>query len=121
MPNNPQQPKPSGRISDVLSALTNRDDYQDSYHIVLTESISRIEMLLEETVAAIGSESQDQYGRPIGTGVVGRIMRLEKRVAGRFAFYEGLAKYGAGALAAATVLGAVIWWLVKNKMQDIFG
>jgi hypothetical protein len=68
---------------------------------------------------SIGTESQDEYGVPVGTGIVGRLMRLERDVQRRFATWDGWVKTATGAIAAATVLGGVLWWLLGERLGEL--
>jgi hypothetical protein len=76
--------------------------------------------LLETLTEAIGTERLDEYGKPVGTGIVGRLMRLERDVASRFGKYDGWVKMLTGAAVAISIIGPVLWWLVGDKMADIF-
>jgi len=69
---------------------------------------------------AIGTERLDEYGKPVGTGIVGRLMRLERDVASRFGKYDGWVKMLTGAAVAIGIIGPVLWWLVGDKMADLF-
>jgi len=77
---------------------------------------AEIKVMLETLTEAIGSERHDEYGQPVGTGIVGRLMRLERDVQRRFATWDGWVKTATGAIAAATVLGAVLWWLLGERL-----
>jgi hypothetical protein len=76
--------------------------------------------LLETLTEAIGTERLDEYGKPVGTGIVGRLMRLERDVASRFGKYDGWVKMLTGAAVAIGIIGPVLWWLVGDKMADLF-
>jgi hypothetical protein len=76
--------------------------------------------LLETLTEAIGIERLDEYGKPVGTGIVGRLMRLERDVASRFGKYDGWVKMLTGAAVAIGIIGPVLWWLVGDKMADLF-
>jgi hypothetical protein len=76
--------------------------------------------LLETLTEAIGTERLDEYGKPVGTGIVGRLMRLERDVASRFGRYDGWVKMLTGAAIAIGIIGPVLWWLVGDKMADLF-
>lgn len=80
------------------------------------QASAKIEEMLTDLKAAIGSESQDEYGQPVGTGIVGRLMRLERDVQRRFETWDGWAKTATGAAMAATLLGGVLWWLLGDRL-----
>lgn len=75
--------------------------------------------LLEALTEAIGTERLDEYGKPVGTGIVGRLMRLERDVQRRFATWDGWVKTATGAAMAATVLGGVLWWLLGERLGEL--
>ncbi len=75
--------------------------------------------LLKDLTHAIGTESHDEYGQPVGTGIVGRLMRLERDVQRRFATWDGWVKTATGAAMAATVLGGVLWWLLGERLGEL--
>ncbi len=83
------------------------------------QASAEIKGLLEALTAAIGSEGQDEYGQPVGTGIVGRLMRLERDVQRRFATLDGWTRTAAGVAMAAAVLGGVLWWLVGEKLAEL--
>ena len=83
------------------------------------QSTAEIKGLLETLTLAIGSESQDEYGKPVGTGIVGRLMRLERDVQRRFAVWDGWVKTATGAALAAGVLGGVLWWLLGERLAEL--
>ena len=83
------------------------------------QASAEIKSLLEALTAAIGSEGQDEYGQPVGTGIVGRLMRLERDVQRRFATLDGWTRTAAGVAMAAAVLGGVLWWLVGEKLAEL--
>jgi len=65
----------------------------------------------------IGHEQTLPDGKLIGTGLTGRLIRTEAKVLA----YDRLKERIYGGLAVATALIAVIWWLTKQKLADIFG
>ena len=80
------------------------------------QASAKIEEMLNHLTAAIGSESQDEYGKPVGTGVVGRLMRLERDVAHKFGRFDGWIKMLTGAGVALAVIGPALWWLMGDRL-----
>jgi hypothetical protein len=80
---------------------------------------AEIKAMLETLTRAIGSEAHDEYGQPVGTGIVGRLMRLERDVQKRFATWDGWVKAATGAVMAATLLGGVLWWLLGERLAEL--
>lgn len=105
--------QPEGKTHDEIYALVEESSALSRQAI---QSSAEIKGLLESLTAAIGSESQDEYGQPIGTGIVGRLMRLERDVQRRFATWDGWVKTATGAAMAATLLGGVLWWLLGDRL-----
>ena len=109
--------------TDIYTALGQLRRRHDDYEIAqrdIADGVERLEEKLDKLFAAIGLESRDEYGRPIGTGIVGRLMRLETRVDGRFSAYDGWVKYLRGGLAVLAVSATVLWWVVGEKLGSMF-
>ena len=79
----------------------------------------RVEGKLDRLIKVLGSEDEDERGRRVGTGVVGRLMRVETTVAKRFSLYDGWIKMAAGFSAAVLIAAPVIWWLVSSKVAHV--
>ncbi|MFN8993984.1 MAG: hypothetical protein ACK5X3_10050 [Pseudomonadota bacterium] len=80
------------------------------------QATAKIEEMLTGLTKAIGSESQDKYGQPVGTGIVGRLMRLEHDVAHRFGKFDGWVKMLTGAGVAFAIIGPALWWLTGDRL-----
>ena len=105
--------QPEGRTHDEIYTLVEESGRQSAQAL---QASAEIKALLTSLTSAIGTESQDEYGDPVGTGIVGRLMRLERDVQRRFATWDGWVKTATGAIAAATVLGGVLWWLLSERL-----
>ena len=86
---------------------------------MLTEVIQRDEGKLDKVLKALGEEGEDERGERVGTGIVGRLMRLERNVAKRFGLYDGWVKLVVGFTAAAAILLPAIWWLVSGHLEKV--
>ena len=107
---------PEGKTHDEIYQLIEESSLKADQAV---QASAEIKGLLEALTAAIGSEGQDEYGKPVGTGIVGRLMRLERNVQRRFATLDGWTRTATGVAMAAAVLGAVIWWLVGEKLAEL--
>jgi hypothetical protein len=107
---------PEGKTHDEIYQLIEASSLKADQAV---QSTAEIKGLLETLTAAIGSESQDEYGKPVGTGIVGRLMRLERDVQKRFAVWDGWVKTATGAALAAGILGGVLWWLLGERLAEL--
>jgi len=73
---------------------------------------SEVETFRQEIKAAIGAEGEDEYGKPTGTGLRGRVMRIEReRSSWKLRF--------AGAMAALTLLFSLGMWMLTSPIKDL--
>lgn len=107
---------PESKTHDEIYALVEHSSRQAEQAFQAT---SQIEQMLKDLSTAIGSESQDEYGKPVGTGIVGRLMRLERDVASRFGKYDGWIKMLSGAALSIGIVGPVVWWLIGDRLGMI--
>lgn len=74
----------------------------------------------DELARHVGQADRDEYGKPIGTGIAGDLQRLSHQVGQRFRTYDIWRANAKGILigagAALTVLGGVIWFLIKDRI-----
>ena len=108
--------QPEGKTHDEIYQLIEASSLKADQAV---QASAEIKGLLESLARSIGTESQDEYGAPVGTGIVGRLMRLERDVQRRFATWDGWVKTATGAIAAATVLGGVLWWLLGERLGEL--
>ena len=129
MPDNVQQLNPRRRKPVTLRSheeiydLVKRAEGKaaDAVHRtdMLTEVIQRDEGKLDKVLKALGEEGEDERGERVGTGIVGRLMRLERNVAKRFGLYDGWVKLVVGFTAAVAIFGPVLWWLTSDKLSIV--
>lgn len=70
-------------------------------------------------IRCLGEEGEDDHGVPVGTGLVGRHMRLAARVDKRFRSFDDWRNYAIGAIAAAGMMLAAIWWLIEQRVSQV--
>ncbi|GEM_PF-4469744 len=68
---------------------------------------------------AVGWEKLDEKGDPIGTGLTGRVMRVENNVKAKVTAFDGMRKYATGATAGMGLMMVAIWWLISDKIQEM--
>lgn len=68
---------------------------------------------------AVGWEKLDEKGEPIGTGLTGRVMRVENNVKAKVTAFDGMRKYATGATAGMGLMMVAIWWLISDKIQEM--
>ena len=107
---------PEGKTHDEIYQLIEASSLKADQAV---QASAEIKGLIEGLTLAIGSESQDEYGQPVGTGIVGRLMRLERDVQKRFATWDGWVRMASGAALAAGVLGAVLWWVLGERLAEL--
>lgn len=118
----PRKPRPQRsheEIYDLLAVNSRKSD--DAVHRadMLTEVVQRVEKKLDDLLKSVGSESEDHRGEKIGTGVVGKVMRLEAAVAKRFGQYDGWVKIVVGFTACAAMLLPALWWLTGGRISGL--
>lgn len=101
-----------------MGELTNQD-------IINGVAVQRIMTALGEIRAEVASikdligwEKLDEHGEPIGTGLTGRIMRVENTVKAKVGAFDGMRKYATGATAGMGLMIVAIWWLIADKVQE---
>lgn len=105
------------------SPRTKTEDPQIALYIMAVQRIEKTlsdHANLSETrhlqiLKALGEEGLDERGQPIGTGILGRVMRLE----GWRRTMDGWTRYGAGALASAVLFASALWWLTSEKLGQV--
>jgi hypothetical protein len=107
---------PEGKTHDEISQLVADSSLKADQAV---QASAEIKDLIKGLTLAIGTESQDEYGQPVGTGIVGRLMRLERDVQRRFATWDGWVRMATGAALAAGVLGAVLWWVLGERLAEL--
>ena len=117
-------PRRRARVVDTPEGKTHDEIYQLVEASALkadqaVQASAEIKGLIEGLTLAIGAESFDEYGKPVGTGIVGRLMRLERDVQKRFATWDGWVRMASGAALAAGVLGAVLWWVLGERLAEL--
>ena len=79
----------------------------------------RVEKKLDALIKSVGEEGEDGRGEKVGTGAIGRLMRLETTVSKRFGIYDGWVREVVGFTAAAAILLPAIWWLVSGHLEKV--
>lgn len=77
--------------------------------------MQRIETKLDALATTVGFTGHDEHGKLIGAGVAGDLARLKARVDFYDRWRDRLAAFGS----AIVVTGAVIWWLISDKVSGV--
>lgn len=75
---------------------------------------------LDRLFRLVGDERENEEGRIIRTGLLGKIHGLNERMDQRFRFYDMWKERGIGIFMATSVLILVIWWFAKDGLHDVF-
>ncbi len=86
---------------------------------MLRLTLQRVETKVDTLTLSVGTEAEDERGNPFGTGIRGRLMRMEAKVSKRFRLYDDWRAYATGALAASVLLATALWWLVQDKVGHV--
>lgn len=85
---------------------------------ILTE-VKGLTTKVDSLTDAVGWEKLDEKGEPIGTGLTGRVMRVENNVKAKVTAFDGMRKYATGATAGMGLMMVAIWWLISDKIQEM--
>lgn len=107
-------------IWDKVAVVERKADDAAHRTDMLHQTVQRVEGKLDELLKTVGAEGEDERGGKVGTGLVGRVMRLETYCRARFRQYDRWTAMGMGALAAMVFLAPLIWWLAGDKLAAIF-
>lgn len=66
--------------------------------------------------AAIGEEKEDGQGNYLGTGLLGRVRRVERGQRSLRELYHRWIAFGSGFVACGGVAAGMIWWLLSDKL-----
>lgn len=122
----PASPEPMPNHRDIMARLAEHERRAGMADLVMQRIEKKLDDLkrefgegLEKVEIAIGWEKQDERGKPIGTGVVGRLMRLEIRTDGFHAMVERWRWILVGAVAVLMVVVPFVWWLIDERVSPI--
>ena len=129
MPDNVQQLNPRRRkpraarsheeIYDLVASSNKKAADAVQRTDLMAGVVQRVESKLDDLLKIMGTEHEDERGEKVGTGVVGRLMRVEASVAKRFIQYDGWVKLVVGFTAAVAIFGPVLWWLTSDKLSIV--
>lgn len=80
--------------------------------VKLTGSISTL-------VAAMGEEREDGAGNYLGTGLLGRVRRVERGQRSLRELYHRWIAFGAGFTTCLGTSAAAIWWLLNHQVPEV--
>ncbi len=119
-------PEPMPNHRDIMSRLAELESRNGMRDLVMQRIETKLDDMrrgfsegLEKVEIAIGWEKEDERGKPIGTGVVGRLMRLEIRTDGFHAMVERWRWILVGGVAVLAVVVPLVWWLIDERVSPI--
>lgn len=104
-------------LAKTVETLQNDRDVDKLVWQKIQTTLSELKDSVDRVSDAVGSTWTDEHGTPVGTGIKGDLMRIRIKVDKKFSFYDGLGKYAAGAIMAASVAVTVVWWLVQERVE----
>lgn len=98
----------------------NEQDILNSVTLQRIETaVAKLTGKVDTLTEAVGWEKLDEKGEPIGTGLTGRVMRVENNVKAKVTAFDGMRKYATGATAGMGLMMVAIWWLISDKIQEM--
>ena len=85
----------------------------------IVAGIADLKMMFQSLSTSLGEERQDEHGEWIGTGIIGRLGRMERRMYHRFRRDDRWVAIVIGFVTAAGIFGPVIWWLVSERLAHV--
>lgn len=124
-----RRPPPVQKTHDEIYKLIEETDARAKTAVDEAASLRMSVEEIKETLSSeffkisklIGSSDTDERGELVGTGIVGHIARLERKVDSKFRSFDGWFMFGRGLLLASLILGPVIYWLVTTHVSIKFG
>lgn len=118
----PERPS-HGDLLKAIRAAERKADTASSATGAHAMALQRVEGKMDQIIKVLGAEDRDERGAAIGTGLTGRLMRLEHQVRRRFATYDNIRALATGGLAGAGVVGggliATLWWALGDKLGHL--
>jgi hypothetical protein len=110
-----RQPPEHPSHGDILHAIA---ELQKDVGVIIID-VKGVKDAVAEVQRCLGHEEEDARGVTFGTGLVGRHIRLQARVDGRFKLYDDWRNLAIGCIATLTLMTGVVWWLVQNKLDEV--
>lgn len=75
---------------------------------------------IDTLIATVGAEEVDRSGQTVGTGLCGRIVRIERRVRDTDIWRDRLKVAITTALPLIGIFGGLLWWLTSPQLTALF-
>lgn len=82
---------------------------------VITMDTQGMKISVVDLKNAIGTETTNEDGKKTGSGIFGRVGRMENRQL----VYDRWTNRAVGIAMAATVFGGALWWLLESKLEHV--
>lgn len=103
----------------AIMAVDRKSDHTAEQLLLHAGTMQRVESKLGEYLTKVGAEGMDEHGKAVGTGLAGRLMRLEDRVRARFRLYDDLRNFAIGFGMAASIFIGALWWVLGDKVGHL--
>jgi hypothetical protein len=111
-----------GRL-DTQDAITNgiRGDMiiQATAMQGIQKEIASLASSVNTLVSSLGEEREDGAGNYLGTGLLGRVRRVERSQRSLKELYHRWIAFGSGFCACLTASVAILWWLLGDKLAIV--
>lgn len=103
------------KIDEVASRLETHINDQNIYKVAM----QRVESKLDTMLLLVGGEEEDGEGGYRGTGLLGRMRRIEQSQQSLLNKYRVWIAWGAGFVTCMGGAAVVFWWLIGHRLDVI--
>lgn len=101
----------------VIKAIRGDQTLQTTAIQGVQKDFQQLSIAVQALVSAIGEEKEDGQGNYLGTGLLGRVRRVERAQRSLRELYHRWIAFGAGFSACFTATAALVYWLVSTHFS----